>query len=377
MWNPFRKKPSSESSFRDAELKILAGFEPAMQRVRDLETVGDLFEARKLFESLSKACLAIPVISQDLFFVLCKLYEELRRRRYVEESSLVLSKLKACTLVEDEKNLSLVLALETKNSFDTQIFYCCQNCGELIAHVSTPCDSCSFLPLSIEDCYRAIALSSAGLGNKRIVRHGDLIRRNKAIADGSIDLRDVSAKISSDPQFQLVAKNILDLCLKINPLNYRALSDTTICNSCQKSFEVIPPFVECPWCRSSDTGIEPIRMYKNTLRLTIRWLQGYATYQDNTSFTQVISSLIELKEDSIQFGRSITPERGIPLQHQLESLSPIVTRDERFQIIISPFRTHGETLRLDEGEARIGPEYEIGPLLFNSLSRYLRKGVVI
>lgn len=393
IWNPFKEREVLRDKNDLATLKVMGTYEPSIQRVRDLEILGNLEEAEGLFDAMAKVCLAVSIESYELFKTLVRFHEELIRRGKFDKADTLLSRLRASPFSKDKNGEaivnSLALNLTNKNNkrANNTIFYCCQKCGEPILHLTTPCDSCGFLPLTRKEMVRGVVLSSTSSLSAAIVfQHGALVRANQVRTNSSKEIDAAYEKALSDGSLDFLVGQLLAITRDINPLSYRLLKNTTMCISCGKEYLIYPPYARCTFCASLETKVEPIQLYKVTIQSVLRWLQDFAEYQEQTTFRSVISDLISLKEDAIQFGRLVTPETGIPIQRKLEQMSPIITRrgldkwkrlEGKYRVTITAFGSYSEQLYVD-GHGQVAARgYASDMLAFDALSCYLRQGVVL
>lgn len=356
--------------------KILLLYESGIQQVRNLDRLGKAQEADNLFSSISNSCLKLEPLDKDDLVILIKIYEEnLSRGRY-EKANEFLQRIETHPLFASPEYSFLMENLKTgelKEAFDEGIFYCCSCCGEPLHHITTPCDCCSFLPLTPDQVTAAMALSSTSIPAPRLMYLGALIKRKQLTNENKQEIQNAVVRLNQNPLHDHIVAKLLDGISKLNQANYRPLKSTFDCPDCNRTINAAFIPDACPYCGSTDLDIPPLTKYKLTIKLCLDWLQNVIKLPDAPLTTQVLSHLVRLKENAVQNGVVVTPETGIPIQRMLEQLDVLSSYNSKYYILITPYEAvgkfYGDASDLNQSY------YQQGVGLFNSLSKYLRQGV--
>lgn len=365
-WGFFKggNKQALPSDKQDLKLIVIAGYEPGIQRVRDFERLDQHDDAMVLLRQMAKAIAAALSDCREGFPILVRLYEELRLRRCEDELGAVLEAIKMNPEATTSSGQSVIAAI--CGSHQNLTLYSCQQCGNFISHLSTPCECCSYHPKSLPDVLKGVTLSTEFFGIGELAEYGSRIRSGEQIS--SFDVVDT-------PEIIAAAEKILSLSLGIDASKYRTLRRNSQCANCGNEFDVLPENRCCPKCRSREVDIPPLRVYMLTLKDCLQWLQDVIMVPNSDQFLRAISAIAGLKEDSIQFGRVVTPEVGIPLQRLIESLGPMISKCGSYRFSVGPFEAEGEFVREPSISLDQKQLYIRGPALFNLLSSYLRQGL--
>jgi rubrerythrin len=367
----------------NVEAVIMVGFEPAMQRVRDLERLERVEEARRLFDPLIGSVARGMKTRPDGFPVLLRALEEVRRRQRLDLIQPLLESLHAnpeARTPEGEAVMQRVLA-ELQEAFSDSpapadvVFYACQNCGGLVLHLTAPCPDCGFLPASVEDLVRGVLLSTQTIRPEQLAHIGGKLHTGLPF-DRAVPRPETKLLEIRQQQDGARWQRLLAVCQRINVAEYRTVSGSAACSSCSSEFEMRWAVKRCPSCDSADVYLPPAREFKAVLRDCLLWIELVVRPDENHGLPLLLSELTRLKEEAAHNGRFVSQPEGYALKRTLERVGQVISLDGRYRLVFAPDGAHGNFVF----NAQLQPSdldnlYEAGPGLFNRLTEFLYQGV--